>query len=211
MSLIGGEMAEMPGIYAEDDFDLAGTIVGLVERNNLINGNLISEGDVIVAYSSNGLHTNGYSLARDILFRQQKLQIDSYIPDLQSTVAEAFLQIHRSYYPVLKNHLQPQIMHGMAHITGGGLPGNVKRIIPDGLKAVIDPATWKIPAIFAFLQKQGNVQISEMFRVFNMGIGFTAVVPSAYAEQLITDTGGFAIGWIEKTETGKPKVEILTS
>lgn len=157
ISLIGGEMAEMPCIYAENDFDLAGTIVGLVEKKNLIDGQKIQPGDIILGYPSNGLHTNGYSLARDIIFQKLNLEIDSYVSDLCETVGDILLKIHRSYFPYLRNYIVPEMNHGMAHITGGGLPGNIKRIIPDNLQAVIETATWQIPDVFRYLQDAGNI------------------------------------------------------
>lgn len=209
MALIGGEMAEMPGIYAEDDFDLAGTIVGLVEKKNLINGNRIIDGDIILGYPSNGLHTNGYSLARDILFNQLKLNIDSIIPDINQTVAETFLRVHKSYYPQLRNYIDPKINHGMAHITGGGLPGNVKRIIPDGLQAVIDTNSWHVPSDFKFLMEAGNIDIMEMFKVFNMGIGFIIIISPEAETDYILHTSAKIIGWIEKSVDQDEKVKLI--
>ncbi|HNX00586.1 MAG TPA: phosphoribosylformylglycinamidine cyclo-ligase [Candidatus Cloacimonadota bacterium] len=209
MSLIGGEMAEMPGIYAEKDFDLAGTIVGLVEKENLINGSTIKEGDVILGYPSNGLHTNGYSLARQIVFHQMNLAVDSYIPELQDTVGAALLKVHPSYFPILANHANPQIIHGMAHITGGGLPGNVKRIIPDGLQATIDTKTWERPTIFRYLMNTGQIDENEMYRAFNMGIGFIIVVPEKNTDTFINETNAVKIGLIEKNKGLSEKVKLL--
>jgi phosphoribosylformylglycinamidine cyclo-ligase len=209
MSLIGGEMAEMPGIYAEDDFDLAGTIVGLVEKKNLINGHDTKAGDIILGYPSCGLHTNGYSLARDVVFRQMGLKIDSFVPELNQTLGEALLTIHQSYYPLLRNHIDPGTNHGMAHITGGGLPGNVKRIIPEGLQAVIDTKTWQVPPLFRFLMNAGKIDIIEMFKVFNMGIGFIIIISPEAETDYILHTSAKIIGWIEKSVDQDEKVKLI--
>ncbi|MDD3502087.1 MAG: phosphoribosylformylglycinamidine cyclo-ligase, partial [Candidatus Cloacimonetes bacterium] len=131
MSLIGGEMAEMPGIYHNDDFDLVGTIVGLIEKSKIITGEAIQEGDIVVGFTGNGLHTNGYSLARKVFFDVMGKKVDDYVSELGETVGEALLRVHPSYYPLLKDWVDPSFNHGMAHITGGGLPGNIKRVIPN--------------------------------------------------------------------------------
>ncbi|HOD54301.1 MAG TPA: phosphoribosylformylglycinamidine cyclo-ligase [Candidatus Cloacimonadota bacterium] len=200
MSLIGGEMAEMPGIYQSEDFDLVGTITGLIEKNRIITGEAIQEGDIIIGFKGNGLHTNGYSLARKIFFDVMKKDVTDYVPELQETVAEALLKVHPSYYPCLKNWTDPAINHGMAHITGGGLPGNVKRVIPDGLCATIDTQSWKVPDIFRLMQESAKISNEEMFKAFNMGIGFVVIVDPSYADQLCKETEGFKIGIMTAVE-----------
>ncbi len=196
MALIGGEMAEMPGIYAEDDFDLAGTIVGMVEKKNIITGEKIQKGDIILGLPSTGLHTNGYSLARKILFEKMNLKVDSLIPEINQTLAETMLKIHKSYLPLLKEWASPDMIHGMAHITGGGIPGNLSRVIPDNMTAEINCKTWDIPAIFQLLVENGNIAQEESYRAFNMGIGMIVVVGSDLAETIKAKTEVFEIGHI---------------
>ncbi|MBN2829013.1 MAG: phosphoribosylformylglycinamidine cyclo-ligase [Candidatus Cloacimonetes bacterium] len=198
MALIGGEMAEMPGIYSPEDFDLAGTIVGLVEKSKIITGEKIVEGDVVLGFNSTGLHTNGYSLARAIIFDILKLNVDSILPGLNKTVAEALLAIHKSYLPLLVDFADPEKIHGMAHITGGGIPGNLKRVIPDGLCAVIDSNSWEVPELFKLLVDAGNVDALESFSAFNMGIGYTVVCPERIATDIMRRSSAIKIGVIEQ-------------
>lgn len=198
MALIGGEMAEMPGIYAEDDFDLAGTIVGMVEKKNIITGEKIIKGDVILGFPSTGLHTNGYSLARKVLFEKLNLQVDSLIPSLEVTVAEAMLKVHKSYLHVLKEWAKPELIHGMAHITGGGIPGNLARVIPAGLTAEIDCQSWEIPDLFRILVEAGNIAEAEGYRAFNMGIGMIVVTSAQLAEEIKAKTDAIEIGFINE-------------
>lgn len=175
MALAGGETAQMPGLYQHGDFDLAGTIVGVVEESLAIHGDAIVSGDALVALASTGLHTNGYTLARSILFDRLKLQADSLIPGLSGTVADVLLAVHQSYWKALTPVLSK--VHGLAHITGGGIAGNLIRILPEGVEAVIDPDSWKLPPLFELLQKAGEVSIDEMRDVFNLGVGMIAAVP----------------------------------
>ncbi len=212
MALIGGETAEMPGIYQREDFDLAGTIVGCVERENIINGSNITEGDLIVGFPSSGIHTNGYSLVRNILFSDENnssgscspkatkpegLQLTDFVAQFDKTLGEELLTVHKSYYQKLKQYAVPDLIHGMAHITGGGIAGNLARIIPEGLQAVIDCQSWNRLPIFAFLQNKGNIAEDEMFKVFNMGIGFIAVTPPETAAELTKKENGIVIGSIK--------------
>ncbi len=208
MSLIGGEMAEMPEIYGDKHFDIVGTIVGLVEKDGIINGETIQDGDVIIGYPSTGLHTNGYTLARKILFEKLQLKVDSMIPNMNKSVAEALLAVHKSYYPLLKNFAKPELMHGMAHITGGGIVGNLKRIIPEGLNARIIENSWETPALFKVLQDAGKISNSAMFEAFNMGIGFVVVVPESSRSLFLENTSGIELGRVS-ADTGLSKVEIL--
>jgi phosphoribosylformylglycinamidine cyclo-ligase len=207
LALIGGEMAEMPGIYKPGDFDLVGTIVGLVERDEIITGDDVVEGDVLLGLRSTGLHTNGYSLARKIIFEKMGMSIEDKIPGTDETVAEALLAVHKSYYPVLKKWAKPTMIHGMAHITGGGLPGNLKRSIPDGLTAKVDCTSWETPALFKFLQNAGNVDAYEMHRAFNMGIGFVVIVPRDVADQIKNEIDVVEIGSVVKASSDE-KVEL---
>ncbi len=198
MALIGGEMAEMPGIYDPEDFDLAGTIVGLVEKKKIITGEEIKAGDVVLGFESTGLHTNGYSLARAIVFDILKLKHDSLLPGMKYTVAEAFLKIHKSYLPYMKAFLEPNQVHGMAHITGGGIQGNLKRVIPDSLTAVVDVKAWETPELFKLLVDAGKVEAIESYSAFNMGIGYIVVCPETVANQMMKAIPVREIGVIEK-------------
>lgn len=198
MALIGGETAEMPGLYRDEDFDLAGTIVGLAEEDRLLGSHRVKEGDVVLGWASTGLHTNGYSLARKVLFDKAGYRVDTYLPELGTTVGEALLQVHKSYYPLLAEHLDD--IHALAHITGGGLAGNLKRSIPAGLCARVDTRVIETPAIFSLMQYLGGIDTPEMFRAFNMGVGMVGVVPAEKAVALAKNTGAWTLGLIEKGE-----------
>lgn len=183
-ALLGGETAEMPGFYGDGEYDLAGFIVGVVDRNRLINGRTIAVGDVLVGVPSSGLHTNGYSLARRIAFDQLGLTVDSHIPELGRTLGEALLEPHRSYLPLIRPLLDGGRIKGMAHITGGGITDNLPRILPHGTAAVVDAASWEVPPIFRWLGQSGRVPAEDMMRTFNMGIGLIIVAAREKAEQL---------------------------
>jgi len=174
-ALIGGETAQMPGMYRRGEYDLAGCIVGVVDRSEIIDGSKVRIGDVILGLSSNGLHTNGYSLARKILFERLKLKLSSRIPGVRGTLGEALLRVHRNYQPVLAK-VRREIIRGLAHITGGGLIDNLPRILPKNCDAVIDTRSWRVPEIFSFIGRKGKVDRAEMYQVFNMGIGMVAIV-----------------------------------
>ncbi len=178
-SLVGGETAEMPGIYTPPDYDLAGFIVGVVEEHAILGADSVEEGDVIIGLASSGLHTNGYSLARHIVAERMQLGVADEFPGEGASVADALLRIHRSYLPVLRPILGK--IHGMAHITGGGLPGNVNRVLPDTLDAAIDGASWPVPNLFAQLARAGEVSRDEMHRTFNMGVGMVVITDEAGA------------------------------
>lgn len=175
-ALLGGETAEMPGFYADGEYDLAGFIVGSVDPARVIDGRHIAPGDVLVGIPSSGLHTNGYSLARRILFEELGLSVDRRVEALGGTVGDALLATHRSYLPLVAPLLDEGRVKGMAHITGGGLTDNVPRALPTGCQAVIDRRAWDVPPIFRFLQDAGHVPLDEAYRTFNMGIGFVLVV-----------------------------------
>jgi phosphoribosylformylglycinamidine cyclo-ligase len=184
-ALLGGETAEMPGFYADGEYDVAGFIVGVVARERLIDGSRIRSADVLIGLGSSGLHTNGYSLARRIAFDVARLTPDSIVPELGTTIGAALLVPHRSYLTAIRPLLVEGVIGGMAHITGGGITENLPRILPDGIEAVIDRSTWKVPPIFRWLQHSGNVPDDDMLRTFNMGIGLIIVVSEAHAEGVI--------------------------
>jgi phosphoribosylformylglycinamidine cyclo-ligase len=177
-ALIGGETAQMPGFYAEGEYDLAGTIIGAVSRDKIITGEHIQVGDVLVGLPSNGLHTNGYSLARKLLFEVAKYGPEQYINELKDKTGAALMRTHRSYLSVIKKLAGAELVSGMAHITGGGITDNLPRILPKGMGALIDRASWTVPPLFEHLQQLGNVEDDEMLRTFNMGIGLIAVIPA---------------------------------
>jgi phosphoribosylformylglycinamidine cyclo-ligase len=175
-ALLGGETAQMPDFYADDEYDLAGFIVGVVARDRILDGSRVAAGDVLVGLPSSGLHTNGYTLARNIVFDQMGLRVDDEMPELGRSVADVLLQVHRSYLRPVSPLLESDAIHGLAHITGGGLPGNLPRILPEGLGAVVDRGSWDPGPLFRLLQRAGDVERDEMYRVFNMGVGMIAVV-----------------------------------
>ncbi|HYN08710.1 MAG TPA: phosphoribosylformylglycinamidine cyclo-ligase [Vicinamibacterales bacterium] len=174
-ALLGGETAEMPGFYADGEYDLAGFIVGQVRRADIVDGRTIVAGDVLIALPSAGLHTNGYSLARRIAFDTLKLDVDSYVPELGESVGEALLRPHRSYLKPLAPLLVSRSIKGMAHITGGGITENLPRALPEGRGFTLDRGSWTPPALFGWLQRAGGIGDDEMFRVFNMGVGLILV------------------------------------
>lgn len=182
-ALIGGETAEMPGMYRGEDYDIAGMIVGIVDKQDIINGAGIEPGDVLIGLSSTGLHTNGYSLARSVLFNSFK--IDEYIEDLGCTLAEELLRIHRSYLQTIRKIIQGARPKGFAHITGGGILGNTLRIIPTTLSVKIDWGAWEVPAIFRLIQSIGRVDENEMRRVFNMGVGLTLIAHKESVDKIL--------------------------
>ena len=184
-ALIGGETAEMPGFYTDGEYDIAGFIVGIVERSRVIDGRSIEPGDVLIGLPSTGLHTNGYSLARKIFFDMAGWQADTFVSELNATVADALLAPHRSYLAVIKPFLDRQSIKGLAHVTGGGITENLPRVLPDGCAAEIDRRAWTVPPIFRFLQQRGDIADAEMFRTFNMGIGLIIVSSSREADRVI--------------------------
>jgi len=189
-ALLGGETAEMPGFYAEGEYDLAGFIVGAVERERVIDGSTVAPGDVLVGLPSSGLHTNGYSLARRIVFERLALTVDSAVPELGETVGEALLRVHRSYLPAIAPALEePGLVRALAHVTGGGITDNLPRVLPSGCQAVIDKNAWGVPALFRFLGEAGQVPEEDMYRSFNMGIGLIAACRAADADRLLRTLG----------------------
>jgi phosphoribosylformylglycinamidine cyclo-ligase len=204
-ALIGGETAEMPGFYPEGEYDLAGFIVGVVEREKIINGKNVQLGDVILGLASNGLHTNGYSLARKLLFEIGGYTPESYVNELKGKVGNELMRTHKSYWPSVKRLVDGDCVTAMAHITGGGITDNLPRMLPRGMAAIIEMGSWTVPPIFEHLQKLGNVAQEEMLRTFNMGLGMLLVVPSAKfkkAQTVIERAGekAFTVGRIVKGE-----------
>jgi phosphoribosylformylglycinamidine cyclo-ligase len=184
-ALLGGETAEMPGFYADGEYDVAGFIVGVVGRSRLIDGRAIRPGDALVGVPSSGLHTNGYSLARRIAFEMAGLRVDSWVEDLGSTIGAALLEPHRSYLSVIRPLLSSGMIKGMAHITGGGITDNLPRIFPADTAAVIDRSAWQVPPIFRWLQRTGHVPDDDMLRTFNMGIGLIIACENSDTDRVI--------------------------
>jgi phosphoribosylformylglycinamidine cyclo-ligase len=196
-ALIGGETAQMPGMYRRGEYDLAGCIVGVVDRGEIIDGSKTTTGDVILGLSSNGLHTNGYSLARKILFEKLKLKLSSRIPGVRGTVGDELLRVHKSYQPLLTK-VPRGMIRGLAHITGGGLIDNIPRVLPKNCDAVIDTRRWRIPEIFRFIGEEGSVDREEMYQVFNMGIGMIAIVAQPDVDPCKRALRARVIGRIER-------------
>ena len=203
VALIGGETAEMPDIYKPGEFDLAGTIVGIVDESEIINGNKIRDGSVLIGFKSSGLHTNGFSLARKVLL--STYQIDDYIKELNVTLSEELLKVHKSYLNLIKELKKIEKVYGFSHITGGGIVGNTKRILPKGLGLDIDWQSWDRPAIYSLIQKLGNVPEEDMRATFNLGIGLIAVVDKSMVERVLEKAihlgePGIEIGRIKKIQ-----------
>jgi phosphoribosylformylglycinamidine cyclo-ligase len=179
-ALLGGETAEMPDFYQPDEYDLAGFVVGIADEKALFHPRNVKQGDILIGLPSSGLHTNGYSLVRKLMFEQERLTVDTYVPDLGKTVGEELLIPHRNYLQAIKKLVQENRLHGVAHITGGGITENLARVIPDSLDARVERGLWDIHPIFEFIQQRGKVDQGEMYRTFNMGLGMILVVPEAY-------------------------------
>jgi len=188
-ALIGGETAEMPDLYGNDEYDMAGFAVGVVERDRIITGRNVQQGDVILGLASSGIHSNGYSLVRNICFKKHKLKVTDKIPELDNRVLGDVLLVPTRIYvkpivKLLRGYKVKQVVHAMAHITGGGLVGNIPRVLPDNCNAVLKTKSWPVPPIFKYLQEQGPVEDDEMHRVFNMGIGYVLVVAPDFADSI---------------------------
>ena len=208
-ALLGGETAEMPGVYADGDYDVAGFIVGVVDRNRLIDGSAIAPGDRLVGIPSTGLHTNGYSLARRLVFERAGLGVESVVESVGCTVGEALLEPHASYLSVVRPLLDAGLVKGLAHITGGGITDNLPRTLPPGTCAVVERRRWSVPPLFRWLQELGAIGDDEMFRVFNMGIGLVIVCAGEHLDDVVARTaarwpGASAIGRVVE---GNPRVQ----
>lgn len=215
-SLVGGETAEMPGLYQGEDYDLAGFVTGIVDRDAIIDGSDIRAGDKIIGLSSSGLHSNGYSLVRKICFADNDLKIDQHIEELGCTLGQALLEPTKIYVQSVLNVLKNYPINGMIHNTGGGFIDNIPRILPKGYKAVLDATSWPVPPIFPFLQKLGAIPLNEMYHTFNMGIGLLVIVDEAKANDIqhhfeAVGEEAFIIGTIAPMETEEgDSVEIVS-
>jgi phosphoribosylformylglycinamidine cyclo-ligase len=210
-ALIGGETAEMPGFYPAGEYDLAGFIVGVVERKKLLTGKAVKPGDALVALPSAGLHTNGYSLARKLVFDVAKLKPDTYVAEVGNKIGAELLKPHLCYVPALKNILARGWVSALAHITGGGIPGNLPRVLPSGVQAQVDLGGWPIPPIFKYLAKIGKIDTDELLQSFNLGVGMILIVPQARVQSVEADLKRrrekfFRIGRIERGDSGKARV-----
>lgn len=196
-ALIGGETAQMPGMYRKGEYDLAGCIVGVVDRARMIDGRKIKPGDVLLGLPSNGLHTNGYSLARKILFEKMRLTPASTVEGIKHSLGHELLRVHKNYQPLLAK-IPVGMIHGLAHITGGGLIDNLPRVLPGTCDAVIETNSWRVPPLFEVLQRKGKVDPTEMYQVFNMGIGMVAIVAAKDAKKVARQLKAKEIGRIER-------------
>jgi phosphoribosylformylglycinamidine cyclo-ligase len=204
-ALIGGETAEMPGFYSNGEYDLAGFIVGVVDRSRIITGKAVEAGDVLIGLPSTGLHTNGYSLARKLFFEVARYTPDSYVNEIKGKLGSELMRTHKSYWPIVRRMIDAEAVSAMAHITGGGITENLPRVLPKGVGAVVEIHSWPVLPIFDHLQKIGNVPRDEMLRTFNMGIGMVLVVPAKKfkkAQLILERCGekGYTIGRIVKGE-----------
>ncbi len=208
VALIGGEMAELPDFYRPGEYDVAGCIVGIVEQDRIINGSTIKEGDAIIGLGSNGLHTNGYTLARKIAFEIDRRKFDDKIDSLGMSIGDALLTVHRPYLNDIMPLLDKYHINGMAHITGGGIKGNLIRIIPDNLCAIINNKSWTVPPIFNYLQTAGSIEDDAMYEAFNMGIGYIIVLPEKHADNVFNSlkNSGATPYFIGKIEHGKKEI-----
>ncbi len=216
-ALIGGETAEMPGMYLDGEYDLAGSIVGVVEKTKILTGAKVRQGDVLLALSSTGLHTNGYSLARKLLFEVAGLSHDTHIPELGGILADTLLQVHRSYLHPLQSLAKADAISAAAHITGGGVTDNLPRVLPKGLAAIIDTGSWQVPPLFEMLRKIGSVPEADWRRTFNLGVGMIFVVPRKEADKALrilarasgktNSDKAWVIGEIATQRRGKGRVE----
>jgi phosphoribosylformylglycinamidine cyclo-ligase len=213
-ALVGGETAILPDFYQPGDYDMAGFCVGIVERDHIISGRTIRPGDAVLGLASSGLHSNGYSLVRKVVFEHAGLKVDDFVPELGRTVGEELLEPTRIYVRALKKVLEHypvkrRVVRGLAHITGEGLPGNVPRVLPPGRRVFLRKGSWKVPPVFGWLQRLGNITDEEMYKVFNMGIGFVVIASQYYLEsiqrQLADDR---VLSWkIGEVRDGEPGVE----
>jgi phosphoribosylformylglycinamidine cyclo-ligase len=202
-ALIGGETAEMPGFYPEGEYDLAGFIVGIADRERILTGKNVQPGDVLIGLPSNGLHTNGYSLARKLLFEVARYTPDTFVSEIKNKVGNELMRTHKSYWPVVKKLLDGGLLSAMAHITGGGITENLPRVLPRGTAAVVEVNSWPVPPVFEHLQKLGNIPQTEMYRTFNMGVGMVLVLPANNFKKVQTvlervGEKGYTIGRIVK-------------
>jgi phosphoribosylformylglycinamidine cyclo-ligase len=210
-ALVGGETAELPGTYAKGEYDVAGFIVGAVERSKILKTSGVRSGDVLLALPSLGLHTNGYSLARKLVFEVAGLAPDSYVPEIANKIGAELLMPHRCYWPTLKNVIAKGWVSGLAHITGGGIPGNLPRVLPRGIQAVVELGSWPVLPIFSYLAGLGKIERDELLRVFNMGVGMILVVPPANLRAVEGELKrrrekSYRIGEVRSADARKPQI-----
>jgi phosphoribosylformylglycinamidine cyclo-ligase len=215
-ALVGGETAEMPGFYPPGEYDLAGFIVGVVDRKKLLNGKNVKPGDQLIALPSAGLHTNGYSLARKLVFEVAKLKPDTYVAEVGNKIGAELLKPHLCYAPALKNIIERGWVSALAHITGGGIPGNLPRVLPSGVRAEIDLGSWPVPSIFKYLAKVGKIETDELLQSLNLGVGMILAVPPPHVKPVEADLKRrrekfFRIGRIERGDSGKARVKFSGS
>ena len=208
-ALIGGEIAEMPGLYQKGEYDLASFIVGKVKEKDIIDGSSIKKGDRVIGISSSGLHTNGYSLALKVLLEKEKLSLSRKAKGLSVTLGEELLKVHRSYLEPISKLSEHIAIKGMAHITGGGLVENVPRILPESTAVKIDKGSWDVPPIFSLIQGSGNIDEKEMYRVFNMGIGFVIIVDQKDSKKTLEILKGYPYGSHVIGEVIEGKKEVI--
>ena len=212
-TLLGGETAEMPGLYRKGEYDLAGFVVGMVEQDKIIDGSTVTTNDVVIGIASSGIHSNGYSLVRKIFFEKKKYELDKKFPELEGTLIEELMRPTKIYAKIIQTLIKNFEIHAIAHITGGGIVGNLPRVLPAGTVAIIKKGSWEVPPIFSLIQNEGNVPEEEMWRTFNMGIGMILVVDADIGEQIVEylSTAGekaWIIGEIRRGEPGERKVII---
>ncbi len=210
-SLVGGETAELPGLYAEGDYDLAGFIVGVVERSRVLKTGNVRSGDILLALPSLGLHTNGYSLARKLVFEVAGLSPDTYVAEIGNKIGAELLLPHRSYWPMLKRIVSEGWLSGLAHITGGGIPGNLPRVLPRGMQASVELGSWPVLPIFSYLAKLGQLDREELLRTFNLGVGMILVVPADHVRDVEAELKRrrekyYRIGQVRSADARKPPV-----
>jgi phosphoribosylformylglycinamidine cyclo-ligase len=210
-SLIGGETAEMPDVYADGEYDVAGFIVGAVERKKVLDPRRVHPGDVLLALPSSGLHTNGYSLARKLLFGVAKLEPNAYVAEIGNKIGAELLKPHRPYWPLLKNMLAHGWVSSIAHITGGGITGNLPRALPDGVQAEIELGSWPVMPIFRYLARVGRIDREELLKTFNLGVGLILAVPARNVSRVEADLRRrreefFLVGRVEHSSQRKPRV-----
>jgi len=209
--LLGGETAEMPDVYMPGEVDVAGCIVGIAEYSQIPHPSRVAPGDAVIGLASNGLHTNGYTLARRVLFDIANMSLNDPLPDSQISLGEALLQPHRPYFNAVFPLLESDVVHGMAHITGGGFYENIPRALPSDARVVIDRRSWEVPPIFRLIQELGNVPEAEMFRVFNMGIGYVLIVARERVNEVLSllQTAGEQAWLIGEVQRGSREVQII--
>ncbi len=210
-ALIGGETAEMPGFYAPGEYDLAGFIVGAVERSRMLTGAAVRPGDVLLALPSTGLHTNGYSLARKLVFEVARLKLETYVAEVRNKIGAELLKPHRCYWPALKNIVARGWVSALAHITGGGIPGNLPRSLPRGTQAMVELGSWPVLPVFRYLARLGKIECGELLRTFNLGVGMILIVPPKHLKKVEAELKRrrekfYRIGRVERLGGGKPRV-----